>query len=77
MTSTPNKGLLKFLYKTTHLLDAAFTIVLSIAATYYYMNSEWTSFAICVLSAMISFALFLKRPVQTLLRNKFKFLAAE
>lgn len=77
MASTPNKGLLKFLYKTTHLLDAAFTLVLSIAAIRYYMNSEWTSFAICVLSAMISFALFLKRPIQILLRKKFKYLVAE
>ena len=69
-----NQGLLKIIYEKAHVLDAVFSIILSIAAIYYLMNSEWTPFALCVLSAMVSFVLFLKRPVQVLLRNKFKFL---
>lgn len=72
MVLTSIKSLLKFIYKITHILDAAFAIILLVAALNCYMNDQWTSFVICFLFAMISFALFLKRPVQNLLKNKFK-----
>lgn len=66
-------NLLKFIYKKTHLFDAASIIILLILSFYFGMNDQWTQFALCILSAMVSTAFFLKRPIQNLLREKFKF----
>lgn len=65
--------LLRFIFAKIHIFDAASIIALLLASIYFSINDQWTNFALCILSAMVSTAFFLKRPIQKFLKNKFKF----